>query len=125
MYQFIYKQIPPKSNYFWLFFASHLTIFLYCFYTWDCDLFRVRLHRAYSTLPLFSCQNFKKPIFGTFQAKYLSKYLSVRRMLYIIQIVSSGQIFEKKVTTCQHKIFSSRFPHTPCTLPEIHWLTFN
>ena len=40
--------------------------------------------------------NFKNPIFGVFEAEYLWKYLSVRRMVYSIRIVSSRWIFEKK-----------------------------
>ena len=94
MHKFIYKQISPKSNYFWLFFASNMTIFLYCFYMWCWDVFPVWRHRANSTQPLFSRPWFQKL---NFEPKYLWKYLSVRRMVYFIRIVSSRWIFEKKM----------------------------
>ena len=38
----------------------------------------------------------KHPIFGVFEAKYLWKFLSISGKTYIIRIVSSRRIFEKK-----------------------------
>ena len=41
--------------------------------------------------------NFKNPIFGVFEAEYLWKYLSVRRMVYSIRIVLLWRIFGKRI----------------------------
>ena len=42
----------------------------------------------------------KNPIFGVFEAKYLWKFLSISGKTYIIRIVSSRRIFEKKWRLC-------------------------
>ena len=46
----------------------------------------------------------KNPFFGVFEAKYLWKYLSVQRMVYIVRIVSSRPIFEKKMVIMSYAL---------------------
>ena len=46
----------------------------------------------------------KNPIFGVFEAKYLWKFLSISGKTYIIRIVSSRQIFEKKMAIMSYAL---------------------
>ena len=46
----------------------------------------------------------KNPIFGVFEAKYLWKFLSVSGKTYIIRIVSSRRIFEKKMAIMSYAL---------------------
>ena len=46
----------------------------------------------------------KNPIFGVFEAKYLWKFLSISGKTYIIRIVSSRRIFEKKIAIMSYAL---------------------
>ena len=89
MYKFICKQIPPQSYYFWLYFASFAHDYIFV---------------------LFLCiaadlgMTSENPIFDVFEAKYLWKYLSVRRMVYIIRIIFLWWIFEKQMVIMSYAL---------------------
>ena len=100
MYKFIYKQISPKSDYFGYF---SMRTWLYFCIVFICGIATSAYYDVKELIrpSLFSLgHDFKNPIFAVFKAKYLWKFLSISGKTYIIRIVSSRRIFEKKWRWC-------------------------
>lgn len=115
--------IPQK----WFFSPTFCFVHDYTFVLFlrHCNFRLLWHHNLYSYSASFLlAMILKNPIFGTFEAKYLCKYLPIQWMVFVIQIISPQQIFEKMVIMSFAKWKQHVYVGSCCVFFSSNWAYF-